>query len=50
MAGKSETREYTLNLHKALHKRHLTFKKKAPRAVKVIKEFAKKVVSVHGPD
>lgn len=45
MTGKSDTREYTINLHKALHKRHLTFKKRAPRAVKVIQEFAKKVVS-----
>jgi len=43
MTGKSDTREYTINLHKALHKRHLTFKKRAPRAVKVIQEFAKKV-------
>ena len=46
MAGKSETREYTLNLHEALFKRHLTNKKKAPRAVKTVMTFAMKVVRV----
>ncbi|MES1910309.1 MAG: hypothetical protein MHM6MM_002927 [Cercozoa sp. M6MM] len=33
------TVEYTINLHKRLHA--VTFKKKAPRAIKAIKEFAK---------
>ena len=32
------TREYTINLHKRLH--GITFKKRAPRAVKEIKKFA----------
>lgn len=36
------TREYTINLHKRLHS--ITFKKRAPRAVKEIKKFAKKVM------
>jgi len=36
------TREYTIHLHKHCHK--MTFKKKAPRAVKVIKDFARKVM------
>merc|ERR1711907_328187 len=41
---KSETvtREYTINLHKLLHKRHLTFKERAPKAVKAIRTFAAK--------
>mmetsp|Transcript_2533 Transcript_2533/g.9134 ORF Transcript_2533/g.9134 Transcript_2533/m.9134 type:complete len:119 (-) Transcript_2533:162-518(-) len=34
------TRQYTINLHKRLH--GITFKRKAPRAVKEIKAFAKK--------
>lgn len=33
------TRDYTINLHKRLHK--VTFKTKAPRAVKEIVKFAK---------
>ena len=33
------TREYTINLHKRLHRS--TFKKKAPRAIRAIKKFAK---------
>ncbi|XP_076040734.1 large ribosomal subunit protein eL31-like [Oratosquilla oratoria] len=33
------TREYTINLHKRLH--GITFKKRAPRAVKEIRKFAK---------
>ncbi|GMM45235.1 ribosomal 60S subunit protein L31B [Pichia kluyveri] len=33
------TREYTINLHKRLH--GVTFKKRAPKAVKEIKKFAK---------
>ncbi|ODV94692.1 hypothetical protein PACTADRAFT_50552 [Pachysolen tannophilus NRRL Y-2460] len=33
------TREYTINLHKRLH--GIQFKKRAPRAVKEIKKFAK---------
>ena len=36
------TREYTINLHKRLH--GVTFKKKAPQAVKEIKKFAKKMM------
>ncbi|AAS52760.2 AER076Cp [Eremothecium gossypii ATCC 10895] len=41
MAGLKDvvTREYTINLHKRLH--GVTFKKRAPRAVKEIKKFAK---------
>ena len=35
---KAVTREYTINLHKRLH--NITFKKKAPRAVKEIRKFA----------
>ncbi|KAL0035005.1 hypothetical protein WJX79_005845 [Trebouxia sp. C0005] len=34
------TREYTINLHKRLHK--ITFKKRAPKAIKEIKKFATK--------
>merc|ERR1711862_964034 len=33
-------REYTINLHKRIHK--ITFKKRAPRAVKEIRKFARK--------
>lgn len=33
------TREYTINLHKRLH--GITFKKRAPRAIKEIRKFAK---------
>lgn len=33
------TRDYTINLHKRLHKR--TFKQRAPRAMREIAEFAK---------
>lgn len=36
------TRTLTLNLHKRLHK--ATFKNKAPKAVKQIREFAQKVM------
>ena len=36
------SREYTINLHKRLH--GVTFKKRAPRAVKEIKAFAAKVM------
>lgn len=36
------TREYTINLHKKLHS--TKFKGKAPRAVKEIKAFAKKIM------
>eukprot|EP00884_Botryococcus_braunii_P020974 jgi/Botrbrau1/7560/Bobra.0159s0010.1 len=36
------TREYTINLHKRLH--DVTFKKKAPKAVKEIKKFAAKAM------
>lgn len=41
MAGLKDvvTREYTINMHKRLH--GVTFKKRAPRAVKEIKKFAK---------
>ena len=34
------TREYTVHLHKHLH--GCTFKKRAPKAVKVLKQFAQK--------
>ena len=34
------TREYTIHLHKQLHK--ITFKKRAPKAIKEIKKFATK--------
>lgn len=34
------TRDYTINLHKRLHK--ITFKQKAPRALKEIISFAQK--------
>merc|ERR1719217_1681399 len=36
------TREYTINLHKRLH--GITFKKRAPRAVKEIRKFAQKMM------
>jgi len=36
------TREYTVNLHKRIHK--TAFKKRAPKAVKQIREFASKVM------
>jgi len=36
------TREYTINLHKRLH--GISFKKRAPRAVKEIKQFAAKMM------
>ncbi|CAI8499843.1 unnamed protein product [Hanseniaspora opuntiae] len=41
MAGLKDvvTREYTINMHKRLH--GVSFKKRAPRAVKEIKAFAK---------
>lgn len=38
------TREYTINLHKRTH--DLGFKKKAPKAVKSVKEFASKHMGV----
>ena len=40
------TRDYTINLHKRLH--GTTFKKKAPKAVKVIKEFARLAMKTSG--
>ncbi len=33
------TRDHTINLHKKIHK--ITFKEKAPRAIREIKKFAK---------
>jgi large subunit ribosomal protein L31e len=36
------TREYTINLHKRLN--GITFKKRAPRAIKEIKKFAQKIM------
>lgn len=36
------TREYTINLHKRMH--GITFKKRAPRAVKEVKKFATKMM------
>jgi ribosomal protein L31E len=43
------SRDYTINLHKRLH--HVTFKRKAVRAVKEIMLFAKKNMQtdVHKP-
>ncbi|BEI80573.1 hypothetical protein CcaverHIS002_0111020 [Cutaneotrichosporon cavernicola] len=38
------TREYTINLHKRVH--DLGFKKKAPKAVKSVTEFAQKTMGV----
>merc|ERR1712137_527284 len=38
-ANAPATREYTVNLHKRIH--GVSFKKRAPRAVKEIKKFAK---------
>jgi large subunit ribosomal protein L31e len=38
----AETRTTSFNLHKRLHK--ITFKRKAPRAVKEIKAFARKAM------
>ncbi|GMK57206.1 hypothetical protein CspeluHIS016_0400400 [Cutaneotrichosporon spelunceum] len=38
------TREYTINLHKRVH--DLAFKKKAPKAVKSVTEFAQKTMGV----
>jgi large subunit ribosomal protein L31e len=40
--GEVVTREYTINLHKRLH--GIGFKKRAPRAIKAIKEFASKMM------
>ena len=39
------TREYTINLHKRL--RDISFKKRAPRAIKEIKKFATKHMSTN---
>jgi large subunit ribosomal protein L31e len=36
------TRDYTIHLHKHLH--GTTFKKRAPKAIKVIRDFAKKTM------
>ena len=36
------TRDYTINLNKRLHK--VTFKKKAPRAIREIKKFAEQMM------
>ncbi len=36
------TREYTIHMHKYLH--GCTFKKRAPKAVKVIRDFAQKTM------
>merc|ERR1712153_24277 len=36
------SREYTINLHKRLH--GVSFKKRAPRAIKEVKKFAKKMM------
>ncbi|KAJ1702506.1 hypothetical protein LUZ63_002285 [Rhynchospora breviuscula] len=38
------TREYTINLHKRLHGWFVTFKKKAPKAIKEIRKFAQKAM------
>eukprot|EP01107_Rhizomastix_libera_P005549 TRINITY_DN1905_c0_g1_i1.p1 TRINITY_DN1905_c0_g1~~TRINITY_DN1905_c0_g1_i1.p1 ORF type:complete len:117 (+),score=24.07 TRINITY_DN1905_c0_g1_i1:14-364(+) len=39
---KPVSREYTINIHKRVHK--IAFKKKAPRAVKAVKAFATKMM------
>jgi len=39
------TREYTIHLHKRLH--GVSFKKRAPKAIKEIKEFALKQMGTH---
>ena len=39
------TREYTINLHKRLHR--CTFKKKAPRAIRAIKKFAAEMMGTN---
>lgn len=46
-ASKKEvvTREYTINIHKRIHK--TAFKKRAPKAVKQIKAFAQKVMGTN---
>ena len=36
------SRDYTINLHKRLYK--ITFKKRAPRAIREIKQFANKMM------
>jgi len=36
------TREYTVNLHKRVH--DISFKKRAPRAIKEIRKFAKQMM------
>ncbi|SJK86279.1 large subunit ribosomal protein L31e [Babesia microti strain RI] len=36
------TRDYTIHIHKAVHR--VTFKRKAPTAIKKIKQFASKVM------
>eukprot|EP01104_Vermistella_antarctica_P021253 TRINITY_DN9478_c0_g1_i1.p2 TRINITY_DN9478_c0_g1~~TRINITY_DN9478_c0_g1_i1.p2 ORF type:complete len:121 (-),score=38.22 TRINITY_DN9478_c0_g1_i1:57-419(-) len=41
-ANAPATREYTINLHKRIH--GISFKKRAPRAVKEIKQFATKAM------
>merc|ERR1712216_794504 len=41
-SGEAVTREYTINLHKRLH--GISFKKRAPRAIKEIKAFAVKAM------
>lgn len=41
-SSETVTRVYTINLGRLLHKRHLTFKERAPKAVKAIRKFAAK--------
>merc|ERR1712188_353767 len=41
--GEAVTREYTINLHKRLH--GVSFKKRAPRAIKEIRQFAQKAMN-----
>eukprot|EP00011_Vannellida_sp_DIVA3-517-6-12_P015231 CAMPEP_0114611168 /NCGR_PEP_ID=MMETSP0168-20121206/3973_1 /TAXON_ID=95228 ORGANISM="Vannella sp., Strain DIVA3 517/6/12" /NCGR_SAMPLE_ID=MMETSP0168 /ASSEMBLY_ACC=CAM_ASM_000044 /LENGTH=67 /DNA_ID=CAMNT_0001822125 /DNA_START=99 /DNA_END=299 /DNA_ORIENTATION=- len=36
------TRDYTINLHKRIHK--ISFKKRAPRAIREIRKFAEKAM------
>ncbi|KAL5054716.1 hypothetical protein RYX36_035398 [Vicia faba] len=47
-AGRKEkvvTRDYTINLHKRLHR--FTFKKKAPKAIKEIRKFSQKAMGTN---
>merc|ERR1712007_133718 len=40
------SRDFTINLHKRVHR--VTFKKKAPKAIRAIREFAQKQMNTKG--